>query len=110
MATRPLPQRRANTVLVMQPDHRSGHGRRDPFAGPLHHLGAHGLRSGPAIVRLRDGRTYVGHAICDGWAVTMKAARLWHRDLLGERLYTARDFTWPIGELRKIEWREAPGL
>jgi hypothetical protein len=28
------------------------------------------------------------------------------RDLRGERLYPARNLTWPVGELHEIEWRE----
>jgi hypothetical protein len=32
------------------------------------------------------------------------------RDLRGERLYTARDFTWSMGELSEIEWCEAVGV
>jgi hypothetical protein len=60
--------------------------------------------AGPAVVRLRDDRAYVGHAFISGVAVTMLDAQLRHRDVAGTRLYPRRSQTWPLHVVAAIEW------
>jgi hypothetical protein len=66
-----------------------------------------GSVAGAAVVRLRDGKSYVGHAVISGGAVTMLDAKLRHRDVLGERLYPPRGKTWPLRAVSRVTWTEA---
>ena len=60
------------------------------------------LQSGPAIVRLRDGRVCTGYTVLDGSAILMPQGRLRERN--PDRLYPPRPRMWPLSEIKEVRW------
>lgn len=65
------------------------------------------VAAGAAVVSLRNGKTFCGHAVVAGCSITMMDARLRVRDLTGDRFYSPEGRTWPWHAVSRVTWTEA---
>lgn len=64
--------------------------------------------TGHAQARLCDGRVYVGEARLIDGVLTMPAARLCVRTLVGDRLYGPTARSWAAHEWSEVMWQSEP--
>jgi len=65
------------------------------------------VAAGAAVVSLRNGKTFCGHATVSGGSISMMDAKLRVRDLTGTRFYSPRAYSWPWHAVSRVTWTEA---